>query len=423
VNRLTVVANETFENFAKGLQSEIEQAIDPDGGFRFGRIPKIAFTQVLNQEKTGYLTQEESAEIWQCVAEQNLIDEYGDLTQQFQPEKHGFVLQLPEKFEGLENDVIIRMQRFVPRDFVKNGRDRKKLAYNKRVELNEDFRMLWQKISQKTRYSVAFKTSDLIDLAAAKIRRMAEIQPVFIEITRRDLEISQSGLDGGRITANRVHVVNNSQPLPDILAFLQQETELTRGSLVEILRQSGRLKEFTVNPQAFMTETAKLINRALQELIIDGIKYEPVDGQYYEMRLFAEPEIEEYLNRLYAVQHAKSLEAGRIVARTPYSYVSYDSDIELDIAERLDADERVKFFCKLPRWFRVATPLGDYNPDWAVVVEENEKLYLVRETKSTLERDKRRTTENKKVDCGKVHFEALGVNFRDASTIHEVLKA
>jgi type III restriction enzyme len=423
VNRLTVVANETFENFAQGLQSEIEQAIDPDGGFRFGRIPKIAFTQVLNQEKTGYLTQEESAEIWQCVAEQNLIDEYGDLTQQFQPEKHGFVLQLPEKFEGLENDVIIRMQRFVPRDFVKNGRDRKKLAYNKRVELNEDFRMLWQKISQKTRYSVAFKTSDLIDLAAAKIRQMAEIQPVFIEITRHDLEISQSGLDGGRITANRVHVVNNNQPLPDILAFLQQETELTRGTLVEILRQSARLKEFTVNPQAFMTETAKLINRALQELIIDGIKYEPVDGQYYEMRLFAEPEIEEYLTRLYAVQHAESQDAGRIVARTPYSYVSYDSDIERDIAERLDADERVKFFCKLPRWFRVATPLGDYNPDWAVVVEEDEKLYLVRETKSTLERDKRRTTENKKVDCGKAHFEALGVNFRDASTIHEVLKA
>ncbi|NTW88515.1 MAG: hypothetical protein HGB26_05185 [Desulfobulbaceae bacterium] len=107
--------------------------------------------------------------------------------------------------------------------------------------------------------------------------------------------------------------------------------------------------------------------------------------------------------------------------RTPYGYVSYDSDVEHEIAERLDADDRVKFFCKLPRWFRVATPLGDYNPDWAVVVEEDEKLYLVRETKSTLDRDKRRTTENKKVDCGKAHFQALGVNFKDASTIYEVL--
>jgi type III restriction enzyme len=420
---LTVIANETFENFARGLQSEIEQAIDPDGGFRFGRIPRIAFTQVLNPEKTGYLTQEESTEIWQCVAEQNLIDSYGDLTQQFQPGKPGFALKLPEKYVGLENDVIIRMQRFVPRDFVKNGRDRKKLEYNKRVELNEDFRKLWDKISQKTRYSVVFSTDDLIKHAAGKIGQMAEIQPVFIEITRRDLEIKESGLEGGRITANKIHLVSNEQPLPDILAFLQQETELTRGTLVSILKQSGRMKEFAINPQGFMTETAKLINRALQELIIDGIKYEPIDGQYYEMRMFEEPEIEEYLNRLYVVQHMELHEPDKVIVRTPYCYVSYDSDVEHEIAERLDADERVKFFCKLPRWFRVATPLGDYNPDWAVVVEEDEKLYLVRETKSTLDRDKRRTTENRKVDCGKAHFQALGVNFKDASTIYEVLKA
>lgn len=423
VNRLTVIANETFENFARGLQSEIEQAIDPDGGFRFGRIPRIAFTQVLNPEKTGYLTQEESTEIWQCVAEQNLIDSYGDLTQQFQPGKPGFALKLPEKYVGLENDVIIRMQRFVPRDFVKNGRDRKKLEYNKRVELNEDFRKLWDKISQKTRYSVVFSTDDLIKHAAGKIGQMAEIQPVFIEITRRDLEIKESGLEGGRITANKIHLVSNEQPLPDILGFLQQETELTRGTLVSILKQSGRMKEFAINPQGFMTETAKLINRALQELIIDGIKYEPIDGQYYEMRMFEEPEIEEYLNRLYAVQHMELHETDKVVVRTPYCYVSYDSDVEHEIAERLDADDRVKFFCKLPRWFRVATPLGDYNPDWAVVVEEDEKLYLVRETKSTLDRDKRRTTENRKVDCGKAHFQALGVNFKDASTIYEMLKA
>ena len=413
INRLTVIANETFENFAKGLQSEIEAAIDPSGNFKFGRLPQLAFTPVLNTAGTGYLTQEESSEIWQCVAEHGLIDSYGDITTAFTPAKADFTFTLPEKYTGLEDAVIGRIERFLPRDFVKNGRDRQKVSYNKRVELNTDFQALWNKISQKTRYSVEFKTSELVTLAAGKVSSMAEIKSVQIEITKRDLEIKESGLEGGKITSSRTHLVHNVQPLPDILAFLQRETELTRGTLVEILKKSGRLKDFTLNPQSFITETTRMINRSLHELIIDGIKYEPIKGQYYEMRLFEAEEIEEYLSRLYTIQSTDN--------RTPFNYIACDSGPEEEVAKLLDADERVKFFCKLPRWFKVATPLGDYNPDWAVVVDDTQKLYLVRETKSTLDRDKRRSTENKKVDCGKAHFKALGVNFKDATTIYEVL--
>jgi type III restriction enzyme len=243
---------------------------------------------------------------------------------------------------------------------------------------------------------------------------MAEIKAVQIEITKRDLEIKESGLEGGRITSNRTHIVTNEQPLPDILAFLQRETELTRVTLVEIIKASKRLKDFSNNPQAYMTEVAKLINRALHELIIDGIKYEPIPGQFYEMRLFEIQEVEEYLTHLYHVQSIDN--------RTPYDYIAYESGTEEEVAKLLDGDDKVKFFCKLPRWFKVVTPLGDYNPDWAVVVEDSHKLYLVRETKSTLDRDKRRESENKKVDCGKAHFKAIGVNFKDATTIHEVLQ-
>jgi len=162
-----------------------------------------------------------------------------------------------------------------------------------------------------------------------------------------------------------------------------------------------------------MTETARLINRALHEMVMDGIKYEQIEGQVYEMRLFKEHEIEEYLTRFYRVQHKD----GRI----PYDYIPFDSEVERDIAEKLDASENVSFFCKLPCWFVVPTPLGNYNPDWAVVTENGGKLYLIRETKSTHDRDKRRETENQKIDCGQAHFKALGVNFKVATTIHEVL--
>lgn len=415
VNRLTVIANETFENFAKGLQSDIEAAIDPNGGFKFGRVPPIAFTPILNAEGVSYLSQEESKEIWDCVSERGLIDRYGDFTAEFRPDKAGFGIELPEKYAGLEEAVINRMKKFLSRDFVKDARKRQPVSYNKRVELNEDFKILWDKISRKTKYSVGFETQKLIDIASEKIRKMSEIKAIQIEITKRDLEIKESGLEGGLITSNRTHIVSNEQPLPDILAFLQGETELTRGTLVQILKTSGRLKEFSINPQAFMTEVAKWINRALNELIIDDIKYEPIAGQFYEMRLFEIQEVEEYLTRLYTVKSTDN--------RTPYDFIAYDSTTEEEVAGLLDGDDRVKFFCKLPRWFKVATPLGGYNPDWAVVVEDSRKLYLVRETKSTLDRDKRRESENKKVDCGKAHFKALGVNFKDASTIHEVLQA
>jgi len=416
INRLTVIANETFESFAKGLQSDMELAIDPTGGFKFGRVPTVAFTQILHNGGFQYLDQEESKLIWSCVKEQGYIDTQGDFTIKFQPEKTEIKLDLPEKFKGLEDEIVNRMLTFMPRDFVKDGRKRQTVKYNKRVELNADFQALWAKISQKTKYSVEFQTIELIRKAADKILHMAPIKQVQIIITKRALEVKTSGLEGGVISNTKSHDINFDQPLPDILGFLQRETELTRGTLVEILRVSNRLIDFTRNPQAFMSETAKLINRALNELIIDGIKYEPIAGQFFEMRLFEEKEVEEYLTRLYKVTSSDD--------RTPFDFITYESGVEEEIAKLLDNEEKVKFFCKLPRWFKVATPLGDYFPDWAVVVNVDDinKLYLVRETKSTLDRDKRRESENKKVDCGKAHFKALGVNFKDAVSVSEVLQ-
>lgn len=424
VNRLTVVANESFQDYARGLQSDIERAIDPDGGFKFGRVPKLAFTPLLGPDGTSHLSQEQSVALWEHLAKSGLIDRNGDFTDAFKPASAGFSLDLPESFAGMEESVVARLKRFLPRDFVKDGRKREQLKYNKRVELNPEFQALWEKISRKTRYSVEFSTDKLVEKAVAKLASMQEIKAVRIEVTKRTVDLSESGVEGGRITSNRTFVVSNEQPLPDILAFLQRETELTRGTLVRILKQSGQLKHFGTNPQAFMTECAKLINRSLHELIVDGIKYEPIAGASYEMRLFEEAEIEEYLDRLYAVKERNDkLPDGTEVPRTPYDWISYDSDVEREVAERLDGDARVKFFCKLPRGFKVPTPIGNYNPDWAIVLEDDKKLYLVRETKSTLDTDKLRDSENRKIRCGKAHFEAIGVDFKAATNVHEVLES
>jgi len=411
INKLTVIASESFEDYARGLQDDIEK--DIGGGFKFGRIEKIAFARLISVDTDQPIGQEASEKIWQIMVKRGYLDDAGDIAEKFAPEKDGFQLELPPEMEPMRAAITDEMKRYIFKNRVVNARERRTLKYNKRIELNEDFKTLWGKINKKTRHCVEFETDDLIARSVEKIGKMEQIQPVRIFIDKTEVDITQAGVEGGKILDSRTEWAQMPTFLPDILTFLQRETELTRGTLVEILKQSGRLEEFTINPQAFMTEIAKLINRALYEMVVDGIKYERLENQIYEMRLFQEKEIEEYLSRLYEIQSTDD--------RSPYDYVQYDSEIEREIAERLDTNENVKFFCKLPRWFVVPTPLGNYNPDWAVVTEKDEKVYLIRETKSTHDRDKRRDFENRKIDCGQAHFNALGVNFKVATNIHEVL--
>lgn len=412
INKLTVIASESFEAYAQGLQAEMEA--DMGGAFKFGRVPAITFARILDESTNEPIGQEKSADIWAALVKEGYLTEQGDITPAFTPEEKSFALNLPDGFLPLAPAIQDEMKRYIFKNRVVNARERKTLTYNKRIELNEEFRTLWEQINKKTRYAVEFDTEDLIQRSVAKIQKMERIQPVRIFVDKTDLEITKAGVEGGRVSDNRTIQVRRHNNLPDIIAFLQRETELTRSTLVEVLKQSGRLSEFMVNPQAFMTETAKLINRALSELVIDGIKYEQIEGEGYEMRLFQDQEVETYLSRLYEVQHNKDA--------TPYDYVLWDSEVERKIAEGLDSNENVRFFCKLPHWFVVPTPLGNYNPDWAIVKENGAKLYLVRETKNTHDRGKRRPNENQKIECGRAHFKALGVNYAVATNIHEVLQ-
>ncbi|MDD2218871.1 MAG: DEAD/DEAH box helicase family protein [Desulfoplanes sp.] len=412
VNKLTVVANETFSQYAKGLQEEIEK--DVGGGFKFGRVERIAFARILDVKTDEPIGQDSSRTIWNALVKSGYLKPEGDITEKFVPEEEGFVLELPDEFEPYASSIIDEMKRFIFKNRVVNKRDRRLLTYNKRVELNDDFSILWEKINKKTKYCVEFKTEELILKTVEKIRAMEPIRPVRILIDKTEVAINEAGVEGGRVLETKTVFTPTPEVLPDILSFLQRETELTRSTLFDILKQSGRLEEFAVNPQAFMTQVSGLIRRSLHEMIVDGIKYERLEGQEYEMRRFEEVEIEEYLSRLYHITSKDD--------RTPYDYVPFDSDVERKVAERLDESENVKFFCKLPRWFVIPTPLGNYNPDWAVVTEGDAHLYLVRETKSTHDAGKRRDSENRKIACGRAHFNALGVNFKVATGIHEVLE-
>lgn len=286
----------------------------------------------------------------------------------------------------------------------------KTLKINKMVYLDDEFKKLWDKIKPKTTYSVEYDTDVLIEKASKAIREMDRIEKVKIVYKKAEVDIQEKGIVTKelRIQETTASYGEDKVNLPDILAYLQKETELTRNTIVRILISSGRIEEFPLNPQKFMDSVARLIKNELHQLVVDGIKYEKIAGQEYEMRLFEETEIISYLNNLIEVK------------KSVYDAIEYDSEIEKRFAESLDMRDDIKLFVKLPSWFKIDTPIGTYNPDWAIVKHEDDTLYLIRETKGIKDFEKLRNIEADKIRCAKMHFRELKVDFKMVVEANEV---
>lgn len=413
INRLTVIANEYYEDFAKNLQNEYEQ----DFGIKFGQIERITFSQLVMRDKQGEehpIGQDVSSKIWIELHKQGYIDDAGQILDKFDPKIPHFELKISDEFTDIKPIIIDEIQKYVFKNRIPNVREKKQIKFKKEVHLSEDFKALWDKIKQRTRYRVSFESDELVDKAVKRIQEIEPIKPVRISMTRVDVDISEAGIETNKLLEERSRDTEQVKVLPDIIAYLQKETELTRHTLVEILKKSGRLPEFKINPQQFMASVSREISRALHDLMLDGIQYEKIADNYWEMSRIedeAEKDLTRYLNNLYEVQNqSKSL----------FDFIEYQSEVEKRFAQDLDNNEDVKIFVKLPSWFKIDTPIGTYNPDWAFVTERDEKLYFVRETKSTLDSEERRSKENQKIHCGKKHFEIIGVDFDVVTSLKEV---
>ena len=412
INRLTICANESYVDFARTLQTEFED----DFGITFGKVDSIAFSKLVrpSDEEEKSIGQETSKSIFEALVANSYLTSAGEITDKFDPKATHFELTLPEEFVELRPAVIDAIQARLFKNRVVNARDRHTIKFNKHVQLSPEFEELWERIKHRTRYRVQFDTDELIQNAVKRIDALEEIKPVRLSMTRVGVDITEAGVRTDRTLEQRTRDAESAKVLPDLLAYLQKETELTRHTLVEILKRSGKLPEFKLNPQAFMTAVGREIGRALHDLILEGIQYEKLSAQEWEMSRIepeSETELTRYLNNLYEVQNKdKSL----------FDFIEFDSEVEKQFAKDLDNSENVKLFVKLPRWFKIDTPIGPYNPDWAFVTEREQRLYFVRETKGTLDSEERRTKENQKITCGKRHFEALEVDFDVVTKLSEV---
>lgn len=328
INRLTVVANESYEDFAKALQQEIEQ----DCG----------------------------------------VDFKGRIKDKSQREK------------------------------VKLGK-----GYG-----SEAFMEIWNKIKYCTRYSVKYDTADLVVISAKAVKEMPETKKPTIRSTKKKVLITDDGIEGQLVSDSGDDSYGLQFEIPDMLAYIQGKTELTRSTILEILKRSGRINELLLNPQLFMDNAVVAIKSELYELMIDGIKYEKIGGKFYEMKLFEDNDLEIYIDQFTHAVNAPD--------KTIYeNYIPLDSNVENQFAEDCETSENIEFYFKLPFWFKIDTPIGNYNPDWAIVFKDEKKIYFVAETKS--DGQELRGSEKMKIECGKAHFrEFEEVRFEQVSKVTDL---
>ena len=311
---------------------------------------------------------------------------------------------------------------------IKDGNKKKKQLFRKDFPLDPEFQAIWERLKYKTRYRVRFDTEELIKQASAAVANLPEIQKPRIRVRKAQLKQSQTyGIETVEI-ASRSRDMETTWEIPDILGEIQRKTGLTRRTVYEIITQSGRLKDVAGNPQRFIDLAAEAVNRSLYALMAAGIEYERTD-EAYDQKLLEDMEregIEFYENDF------------TFTVRKPQkticeNYIPLDSGTEQAFAQNCeDYDAKneggVAFYFKLPGWFKIPTPLGNYNPDWAVVKQVQDKVYFVAETKNTgkgiqagVDAGKLRENERLKIECGRQHFKALEeVRYRVARDVDEL---
>lgn len=413
VNTLTVMANESYEEFAAQLQKEIEE----EEGIRFGVVEEHLFANIvvpIDDSNHEYLGVEASRKLWEHLKTNGYIDTKGKVQDSLKTALQSGKLELPKEFKAHALQISAVLKKVLGNLNIKNRADKKRVSLNKAVFLSSDFKELWDRVKYKTTFRVDFDVHALASKCAKETEANLQVGKAKLIYRKAKTKIDQGGVHAEQINETASVYETRSFEIPDLITYLQNETNLTRQTIVKIINDSGRLELFKTNPQKFIEQVLTIIQHQMRLFVVDGIKYHKIgNDHFYAQELFSSNELFGYLQKN-MVKSKKSV----------FDHVVYDSDIEYKFAVDAERNDKFKLYAKLPNWFKIDTPLGTYNPDWAVLIEEHgkEKLYFVVETKSTLFTDAWRPAEKAKVECGEEHFKALGndVKFRITDTVENL---
>jgi len=411
INVLTVIANESYDSFAKGLQTELAEAVAD----RPRMVTIDLFKNKVIKDKAG-AEQVVDMDMAQLIYEGLITNGYikkGILTDKYYEDKKNGKIEIAEEVQDCTESIVAILDSIYDSRAMQleNARDKNiELRIDKKKLEMAAFKKLWEQINVRSAYVVAFDTDELIEKSIVALNKDLRVSKIFFKVqygTLIDIK-SKADLQNGAAFVKETgelaaaQLSSNSSVKYDLIGKVVYETGLTRAAVVRILKgiEKSVFEQFKNNPEEFIIKASNLINEQKATVIIQHITYDKMDA-VYDTSIFTEPTMKGCLgiNAMAAKKHL-------------YDHILYDSANERDFAENLDTSEEVAVYVKLPNGFYITTPVGKYNPDWAIAFNEGKvkHIYFVAETKGSMSSMQLRMIEEAKISCAREHFKAISTD-------------
>ena len=410
INVLTVIASESYDKFAKGLQAEIAEAV----GNRPRQVTEILFENARVHDKDGNeetIDASMARRLIHYMIKMDYIDENDALTDKFYEDKANGEVSFGTEMDQYKPDLMLIID-----SIYDDTKMKPENARSNNVELKVDpdklampeFKELWSKINSRTAYVVDFDTDELVRKSIVALDNKLRVPKIFFKVetgSMKEIKSKDALLEGSSFekqksgTYDEHKVATNSSVKYDLVGKLVEETGLTRKAVIQILTgiQPTVFNQFKDNPEEFIIQAGKLINNEKATAIIQHITYDVLDDKY-DTDIFTDATIKGKLD-VNAMKADKHL----------FDHIIYDSTNERKFAQELDVASDVAVYVKLPDGFYISTPVGHYNPDWAIAFKEGtvKHIYFVAETKGSMDTLELRGIEDAKIHCAREHFKAI----------------
>jgi type III restriction enzyme len=422
INVLTVVASESYKDFVSALQKDISDSLSA----RPRVADKAYFAGKVLNAPAGPITvsADQAAGIEDYLVQNGYVDRKRQITEKYHQAKNdGILASLPndvqehaEQVFQLIDSVFSESQMSQPED----GRKAKTLEPNANFQ-KQEFKELWERINRKAAYTVQFDTNELVDKSIKELNKSLQVTPLQYTIQRGEQsgQITLDGIKSGdtfEIRSSETKQSNqsiHSAVKYDVIGKLAEGTQLTRRTVADILggMEPAVFDQFKTNPENFLAEAIRLINEEKAAVIIEHITYDPVQDKF-DLDIFTAGQTRQDLSK-----------AGKKLQHHIYDYALTDSEVERDFVEGLDTCTEIAVYAKLPRGFLIPTPVGDYNPDWAIAFKQGavKHVYFVAETKGTLSSMRLREIEQAKIECARKFFERINQTATDQGVKYDVV--
>jgi type III restriction enzyme len=411
INILTVIANESYEDFTRKLQSELAEAVS---GRPLEVSENLFAGQILHdaQGNEWQIDERLAKAIYRSFLKNDYVDDNGQLTEFYYKAKATNTIKLPEEAAGCAAavydivDSVYAPRALMPEDGRKSNVE---VNINNEQFAKKEFKELWRRINAKSIYTVQFDSGELINNAVIAINSDLSVSKIYFTVSHGDLNFieSREALEKGGVFEQaktdhtRISIIHADNSVKyDLPGKIVDETGLTRRAVISILKGISveKFVMFSQNPEEFIIRISRIINEQKAAAVVQYIEYALLEDKY-DSTIFTEPALKGRLG-INAMPLQKHL----------YDYLIYDSETESRFAVNLEQDNAVTVFVKLPKSFYINTPVGNYTPDWAIAFKEGlvKHIYFVAETKGSMNSLEIREIEKAKIACARKHFAKIG---------------